>query len=151
MTRYDTSCGPMSCIPTRKDDIPEFLIKALYCRAVCSIYGQVNNSCSFTVQWSTFCSVCNYSECHSTWLTFLPYLARFENASNITNMHVFFSFFVCIYVCSSTGVYIACARVTVLVLSVCLCVCVFSLFWHLAQSGVQTAVSATSARYGHEI
>ena len=53
----------------------------------------------------------------------------------------------------------ACARVTVLVLSVCLCVCVyvcvcvcvFSLFWHLAQSGVQTAVSATSTRYGHEI
>ena len=43
----------------------------------------------------------------------------------------------------------ACARVTVLVLCVCLCVCVFSLFWHLAQSGVQTAVSATSARYGH--
>ena len=41
----------------------------------------------------------------------------------------------------------ACVRVTVLVLSVC----VFSLFWHLAQSGVQTAVSATSARYGHEI
>ena len=36
-------------------------------------------------------------------------------------------------------------------LSVCVCVCVFSLFWHLAQSGVQTAVSATSARYGHEI
>ena len=38
-------------------------------------------------------------------------------------------------------------------LSVCLsvCLCVFSLFWHLAQSGVQTAVSATSARYGHEI
>ena len=25
------------------------------------------------------------------------------------------------------------------------------LFWHLAQSGVQTAVSATSARYWHEI
>ena len=43
----------------------------------------------------------------------------------------------------------ACARVTVLVLSVC--PCVFYLFWHLAQSGVQTAVSATSARYGHEI
>ena len=43
----------------------------------------------------------------------------------------------------------ACARVSVLGLSVC--VCVFSLFWHLAQSGVQTAVSATSARYGHEI
>ena len=36
-------------------------------------------------------------------------------------------------------------------LCVCLSVCVFSLFWHLAQSGVQTAVSATSARYGHEI
>ena len=35
--------------------------------------------------------------------------------------------------------------------SFCLSVCVFSLFWHLAQSGVQTAVSATSARYGHEI
>ena len=33
----------------------------------------------------------------------------------------------------------------------CVCVCVFSLFWHLTQSGVQTAVSATSARYGHEI
>ena len=40
----------------------------------------------------------------------------------------------------------ACARGTVLGLSV-----VFSLSWHLAQSGVQTAVSATSARYGHEI
>ena len=36
----------------------------------------------------------------------------------------------------------ACARVTVLVLSVCLSVsvCVFSLFWHLAQSGVQTGL-----------
>ena len=49
----------------------------------------------------------------------------------------------------------ACARVTVytcsVCVSVCLSVCVFSLFWHLAQSGVQTAVSATSARYGHEI
>ena len=45
----------------------------------------------------------------------------------------------------------ACATVTVLVLSVCLYFCVFSLFWHLAQSGVQTAASATSARYGHEI
>ena len=33
----------------------------------------------------------------------------------------------------------------------CVCVCVFSLFWHLTQSGVQTAVSATSARYEHEI
>ena len=36
-------------------------------------------------------------------------------------------------------------------LCVCVCVCVFSLFWHLVQSGIQTAVSATSARYGHEI
>ena len=44
--------------------------------------------------------------------------------------------------------YLSCLSVC---LSVCLCVCVFSLFWHLAQSGVQTAVSATSARYGHEI
>ena len=38
-------------------------------------------------------------------------------------------------------------RVTVLGLYVC----VFSLFWHLAQSDVQTAISATSTRYGHEI
>ena len=55
----------------------------------------------------------------------------------------------------------ACARVIVLGLSidnrfynlwsVCLCMCVFSLFWHLEQSGVQTVVSATSARYGHKI
>ena len=43
--------------------------------------------------------------------------------------------------------YLSCLSVC---LSVCVCVCVFSLFWHLAQSGVQTAVSATSARYGHE-
>ena len=28
---------------------------------------------------------------------------------------------------------------------------VLSVFWHLAQSGVETAVAATSARYGHEI
>ena len=36
---------------------------------------------------------------------------------------------------------------------VCLsvCVCVFSVFWHLAQSGIQTAVSATTVRYGYEI
>ena len=42
-------------------------------------------------------------------------------------------------------------RVCPLVLSFCLrclSVCVFSLFWHLAQSGVQTAVSATSAILG---
>ena len=36
--------------------------------------------------------------------------------------------------------YLSCLSVCV-----CVCVCVFSLFWHLAQSGVQTAVSATSA------
>ena len=41
----------------------------------------------------------------------------------------------------------ACARVTVIVLSVCLCVC----FPYSGTSRVQTAVSATSARYGHEI
>ena len=34
MRHYDTSCGPMSCVPTRKDGVPEFVIKALYCRAV---------------------------------------------------------------------------------------------------------------------
>ena len=49
----------------------------------------------------------------------------------------------------------ACARglqyLSCLSVCVCVCVCVFSLFWHLAQSVVQTAVSATSARYGHEI
>ena len=33
--------------PTRKDGVPEFVIKALYCRAVCSVYGHVNNSCLF--------------------------------------------------------------------------------------------------------
>ena len=27
MRHYDTSCGPMSCIPKRKDGVPEFLIK----------------------------------------------------------------------------------------------------------------------------
>ena len=31
---YDISCGPMSCVPTREDGVPEFLIKLLYCRAV---------------------------------------------------------------------------------------------------------------------
>ena len=46
--------------------------------------------------------------------------------------------------------YLVCLSVCLCV-CVCVCVCVFSLFWHLAQSGVQTAVSATSARYGHEI
>ena len=34
MRHYDTSCGPMSCVPARKDGVPEFVIKALYCRAV---------------------------------------------------------------------------------------------------------------------
>ena len=48
--------------------------------------------------------------------------------------------------------YLSCLSVCLSVcVCVCVCVCVFSLFWHLAQSGVQTAVSATSARYGHEI
>ena len=37
----------------------------------------------------------------------------------------------------------------VLGLSVSVCV-FFSLFWHLTQSGVQTAVSATSVRNGHK-
>ena len=46
--------------------------------------------------------------------------------------------------------YLSCLSVCLCV-CVCVCVCMFSLFWHLAQSGVQTAVSATSARYGHEI
>ena len=32
MRHYDTSCGPMSCIPTRKDGVPEFVIKLLYCQ-----------------------------------------------------------------------------------------------------------------------
>ena len=30
MRHYDTSCGPMSCVPTIKDGIPEFVIKPLY-------------------------------------------------------------------------------------------------------------------------
>ena len=34
MRHCDTSCGPMSCIPTRKDGVPELVIKFLYCRAV---------------------------------------------------------------------------------------------------------------------
>ena len=33
MRHYDTSCGPMSCVPTRKDGVPEFVIKLLYCLA----------------------------------------------------------------------------------------------------------------------
>ena len=45
----------------------------------------------------------------------------------------------------------ACARGLQYLSCLSVCVGVFSLFWHLAQSGVQTAVSATSARYGHEI
>ena len=31
---YDTSCGPMSSVPMRKDGVPEFVFKLLYCRAV---------------------------------------------------------------------------------------------------------------------
>ena len=27
MRHYDTSCGPMSCVQTRKDGVPEFVIK----------------------------------------------------------------------------------------------------------------------------
>ena len=27
MRHYDTSCGPVSCVPTRKDGVPEFVIK----------------------------------------------------------------------------------------------------------------------------
>ena len=27
MRHYDTSCGLMSCVPTRKDGVPEFVIK----------------------------------------------------------------------------------------------------------------------------
>ena len=34
--RHDTSCGPMSCVPTRKDGVPEFVIKALYVVQWCS-------------------------------------------------------------------------------------------------------------------
>ena len=49
MRHYDTSCGPMSCVSTRKDDVPEFVIKPVYCRAVCSVYGHINNSYSFIV------------------------------------------------------------------------------------------------------
>ena len=33
MRHYGTSRGPMSCVPTRKDGIPEFVIKPLYCRS----------------------------------------------------------------------------------------------------------------------
>ena len=34
MRQYDTSCGPMSCVPTRKDGVLEFVIKALYVSGV---------------------------------------------------------------------------------------------------------------------
>ena len=27
MRHYDTSCGPMFCVPTKKDGVPEFVIK----------------------------------------------------------------------------------------------------------------------------
>ena len=36
MRHYDTSCGPMSCVSTRKDGVPEFVIKALYVVQWCS-------------------------------------------------------------------------------------------------------------------
>ena len=32
MRHYDTSCGSISCVPMRKDGVPEFVIKALYYR-----------------------------------------------------------------------------------------------------------------------
>ena len=32
--RQDWSFGPMSCVPTTKDGVPEFVIKAIYYRAV---------------------------------------------------------------------------------------------------------------------
>ena len=46
MRHYDTSCGPMSCVPTRKDGVPEFVIKLLYCRAVVAIFCEM--TCNFT-------------------------------------------------------------------------------------------------------
>ena len=30
MRYFDTSCGSMSCVSTRKDGVPEFMVKALY-------------------------------------------------------------------------------------------------------------------------
>ena len=33
MRHHDTSCGPMSCVPPRKNGIPEFVFKPLYWRA----------------------------------------------------------------------------------------------------------------------
>ena len=36
MRHYDTLCGPMSCVPTRKDGVPEFVIKELYVVQWCS-------------------------------------------------------------------------------------------------------------------
>ena len=120
---------------------------------------------------TTFVILCGCLSCW--WLCSLPsHTGSSISVANSTSSTVSFS------VLDTSGVHNAiinprraCARVTVLVLSVCLCVCfpytgtsrnqaynstcsvcvsvcVFSLYWHLAQSGVQTAVSATSARYG---
>ena len=111
---------------------------------------------------SLFPFPCSYprSEPHHCWscsLLPLPRLYSLLNHPAVVNKHITHPQFMHIALFTE---YIsfdvinprhARARVTVLVLSVCLSVCVFSLFWHLAQSGVQTAVSATSARYGHEI
>ena len=36
MRHYYTSCGPMSCVPTRKDGIPELFIKHPYVVQWCS-------------------------------------------------------------------------------------------------------------------
>ena len=49
MRHYDTSCGPMSCVLTRKDGTPEFVIKALYYRAVVYIAIPLDDhTCNFT-------------------------------------------------------------------------------------------------------
>ena len=34
MRHFDTSCGPMSCVPTRKDGVAEFVINILSCSGV---------------------------------------------------------------------------------------------------------------------
>ena len=92
----------------------------------------------------------------TTLLYYLWYAWKMKHASRAICFLRMLRFYLCPILCTFIIILIinprrACARVTVLVLCVSLCVCVFSLFWHLAQSGVQTAVSATSARYGHEI
>ena len=43
MRRYDTSCtcGPMSCVPTRKEGIPQLVIKVLYDHRVEYIMSEI--------------------------------------------------------------------------------------------------------------